>query len=426
MKRRDFFIQAMNAGKARFTNWVISIFAITRPLDYEQAEYQPYEVVRGKEKYSFWNPETNSLEVLEDSDASRPLFDKSERLTVQAGEVVNIAETMEITYARLFYNYVALVIPFGAKIPYSQIEKVEDVIAERLVGEETPPDQREGKILIDEYLLFTESALNLNSYTQLFTPAASRKSMTQPPWVKEYRAELYAKYAGQLHDPAVIAAIDKALVDRYREWLKGDVSENFFVKDKQISLNNKKKYLSYGAEPGIDGSVKLDPVPESLSEGWDFKKLPQYINTARAGSFNRGFQTRLGGEEFKWAVRNTINLTVSEDDCGTKLGIETRVTEANAKHLVGCYAIGEKGPIPITSDEIGKYVGKTLKVRSPMYCKLKGNNRCAKCCGDKLALSKTGLSAAITGISSGIMYIFMSAAHAKGIKVARLSKDAFI
>lgn len=431
MDKRVFFILAMNAKKGLETAWVIKAFSLTEHSEELNHEFAPYEIVvhsslaNGKH-YAYQDPTSGQFVILEDSDTKKPLFETLERIVVKPGEIANIDTETSMTYGQLLYNYTALVYPFGNKIPYSQIKNVEKIIADKLVGEETPEEDRKGKITVDEYLLFTESVLNLNSYTQLFTPAASRKSLTPPPWVKEFRDSLYKQYEGRLNDPAVVAAIDKALVEKYREYLSDDISKNFFIKDKQIALNNKKKYLMYGAEPSIDGSIKLDPIPESLAEGWNIEKFPAYVNTARSGSYNRGFNTRLGGEEFKWAVRNTINLTVTEDDCGSKFGIPYLVTESNAKQAEGCYEITPKGLNHITAENVKNYIGKTVYLRSPMYCKLKGNHRCAKCCGDKLALSKTGLSSAITAISSGIMYIFMSAAHAKGIKVARMTKDALI
>lgn len=429
MLKRDFFMLALKNEKVKKTNWVIRAFALTRDTNTWDQDTELLEVIQTGDKYSFVTMSDSGekiLEVIEDSNTKFPLFSSIERLNVRKGEIPNIDEDMEVTYGQMLYNYIILVIPFNDKIPYKNIRKVESIIAERMVDDSAPDDVKAANITIANYLLFTECVLSLDNYSQLFTPAATRKSMVPPPWVKEYRAELIEQYKDTLHDPATVALIDKALVTRYREYMKDDPSMNFMISGKAIDLSAKKRFLMYGAEPGIDGAVSMDPIIESLSEGWNIDRLPAYINAQRAGSHNRGFQTRLGGEEFKWAVRSTINLLVAADDCGSTIGIPYSFTEQNIDQMVGCYAIGSKGLIHITNENKSEFIGKRVNLRSPMTCKLKGNNRCAKCCGDKLAMNKTGLSSAITAANSGVMYIFMAAAHAKGVRVAKLTDDAFI
>jgi len=432
MLKREFFLRAMNSGMAKYSEWVIKAFAITRQdenLDIQKARHLDIVVV-GK-KYAFVdidpaNAGKKFTVIIDDSDASVPLFGPNQVITINKGDVPNIDETLQVTYYQMLYNYLALVIPFGRKIKYKDIDSVEDIIADKMVDNDASDEVRRNGITIDEYLLFTECILSLDNYTQLFTPAATRKSMVPPPWVKEYRASLIEQYKDSLHDPATIALIDKAMVDKYREYLAGDPSLNFLIKGKQIDLSAKKRFLMYGAEPGIDGSIELDPIFSSLAEGWEFDKLPLYINNQRAGSHNRGFNTRLGGEEFKWATRNSINLMVGGEDCGSVVGIPYDFTERSAEQMIGCYAISGKEIIKVTRENLNQFMGKTVSMRSPQTCKMKGNNRCAVCCGDKLAMNKTGLSAAITAATSGVMYIFMSAAHAKGVKVSPLTDDCFI
>lgn len=429
MNKRDFFILAMNAEKARSSKWVIEAFAITRDKEIDMQTAKPFDIVKVDKQYGFIHQSENgekTIVKIEDSDNSKPLFGPEEPILVKKSEVPNIAADLQTTYYQMLYNYIVLVIPFGSKIAFKDIENVEDIVAELLYDEESSDEDKAKGISIGQYLLFTECVLSLDNYTQLFTPAATRKSMIPPPWVKEYRDELIEKYKDSLSDPATIAAIDAAMVAKYKEYMAGDPAMRFLIKGKQIDLSAKKRFLMYGAEPGIDGSIKMDPIFSSLAEGWEFDKLPLYINNQRAGSHHRGFNTRLGGEEFKWAVRNTINLMVAEDDCGSKVGIPFHFTESSAKKMIGCYAISNNGPIRVTKENVSQFIGKIVKMRSPQTCKLKGNNRCAKCCGDKLSMNKTGLSAAITAATSGVMYIFMSAAHAKGVKVNELTNDCFI
>jgi hypothetical protein len=55
-----------------------------------------------------------------------------------------------------------------------------------------------------------------------------------------------------------------------------------------------------------------------------------------------------------------------------------------------------------------------------MTCKNSVTDYCAVCLGDRLANTPTGLSMAVADYGSAFLEIYMSAAHSKGIQVARL------
>ena len=80
----------------------------------------------------------------------------------------------------------------------------------------------------------------------------------------------------------------------------------------------------------------------------------------------------------------------------------------------------------LTPDVIEKYMGKKIKVRSPMYCKLPHTDYCAICVGPRLAESPTGASSAIAEYGSTMLLMFMKAVHGKALTLAKYDYKARI
>ena len=432
----EFFISALKAEAFRRRAWVFSVFAVTNE-NKEDSEIFPYMIKKVDNKYTFVDPNNGmNLTVIEDSDTSKPLIDHREQISITYDHAVNlphIEQMFETTYGNLFFNYVVLIFPFGAKIPF-QFGRVKASHIESIIEKRLDSNPKEGKgtdpnvIYVSEYLKFGEAMMYLSGFTQLWVPAGSLKTMTCHPDTAKVKAALLEKYKGQLHDPAIIAKIEAELVKFDKEeWLKGDPgAEGFLIKKKSTDVVRKKMFLMYGAEPGFEEKVDVNLITNSLQEGWDINKFHDMLNVSRVGSFNRGAQTQLGGEAVKWLLRASSNMGITEDDCGTKLGIRFNVTENNVNMIMQRYLVTESEPLLVTDENINSFIGKQVMIRSPMFCKLDKTDYCAKCCGNKLSTHKTGLSMAVSDYGSSFLGMFMSAMHSKALTTAKMKiKDSF-
>jgi hypothetical protein len=72
-------------------------------------------------------------------------------------------------------------------------------------------------------------------------------------------------------------------------------------------------------------------------------------------------------------------------------------------------------------EQAGKYLGKHIMLRSPMFCKLDKTDYCATCVGDRLSVNRTALSAAISEYGSTFMMISMQAMHGKSLETHRMN-----
>lgn len=428
MKRVDFFLLAMRAGLYSRLAWVTSIFSLVAegPDDWKKDPY-PYRVVRSVTGYSFVNPEdTSTLLPIDNADPNQPLIRPMDRVVLKAGHVPNLDQDVETTFGNILINYIILIYPFGNKVPFQvgriNEPKLRQLIIDRMV--DNPPvgtPRNPDVIYVDEYVKYADALFYITGFTQLCVPAATEKTITAPPGIIELRTRLLEENKDRLHDPAVLAAIDAQLVKYLKDWMKGDPGEGFLISGKSFDVVRKKLYLIGGAEAGLDDQPQLDLVTKSLSEGWQIDKFHTLNTNSRAGSFNRGAQTELGGEAVKWLFRASSNMRVTADDCGSKLGVSIIANKGEERRLVGFTAIVGNDQVKITNDNVGEYLGKKVFLRSSMYCRMPKTDYCKVCLGDRLATNPTGLSTAVAAYGSTFLGLFMKSMHVGGrIKVAKM------
>lgn len=429
MNKRDYFLAAMKAEEFRRAAWVISAFALVHEdPDHWKKDNYPYRIVQQPTGMWFVNPENrDQLIQIEGTTANEPIYRAGEWVTVLKSEIPNLTQDRAtVTYGNLLVNYTSVIWPFGPtkfKFQLDEItaESLEKQILPRFRNTPKEGEERSDKfIYVDEYLKFANSMFYLGSLSQLFVPAGSRKAMTVDPAVYKLRDKLVEENKDRLHDPAIIAKIDAELVKHDKAWIKGDAAEHFLLSGKSYNIVRKKLFLQMGAEMGLDESPTVDYIKPSLAEGWDISKFPAMNNSLRAGSFNRGAQTMLGGESVKWLLRASSNMAVTDVDCGSKLGNEVILDDENKSRYYGFSLVGQNGPIKINEESVGAYLGKRVMVRSPMYCKMPKTDFCQICVGDRLAANPTALSSAVAAYGSAFLSLFMASAHAKALLLTKM------
>ncbi len=334
MKKQEFYTTALIAGTYKRKEWVISAFSVTRDNPEDGAKLPLYSIRYGREATEALIP-TQDGDVwvtIEDAVPMEPLFYPGDPLTVTPDIAPNCKVAVESTYGDLLFNWIALIEPFEGRIEYHvgpvSIRKIERIIAKKLVddpevsGKEPAADE----IPVKMYMRFGRCVGALAGFCQLFVPTLTPKSLQTDPEVRVRRTELLEKNAERLHDPVVVARIQDELIEMDKAWLADDPSEGFLLSNKTWGTARKRMFLIHGPEAGFDEGGNAELVVNSLEEGWDTDKLVSMFNSSRAGSFYRGALTALGGEAVKFFMRVFQNVAISEDDCGTKLGV-TRTIE---------------------------------------------------------------------------------------------------
>ena len=436
MHKREYFIKALNAGAYRHKAWVIGSFSMTRHVEarYSEQDYYDYRLYPDAEKdqYYFQNPENREEKIyLVDSELDTPLFRFLDVIDLAYGDLPNLKKNITSTYGTMLFNAMVLVYAFNDKVAYMEgriaVPAVEKIIEARLQDDPKPGEQVKADpnvLYITEYKRYNEAMFALAGFTQLCVPSATPKTMTTDPNIVARRTQLLEEYKDRLHDPVIQAKIDQELIAMDRAWMKGDEGEGFYIKDKSYDVVRKKTLLMQGSVQGF--GVKGDLVETSLNEGWDIKNLPAMSNSLRDGSYSRGAETMLGGEATKFNYRIFQNTVISEEDCGSQFGIEVEFDELRGPRFLSSSVITAQGLVEITEATLPKFMGKTVRVRSPIYCQTKGANFCAVCIGRKIATTPQAISTYAADVGSMFLAISMSAMHGKSLKVAKYDLAASI
>lgn len=416
LDKRLFFLKCMELGLYRRLSWSIRAFTVTRG---EGAEYEPY--IEGKD----WVVKIGESKLRFDADVSAPLYQKKEMAEFKAGDFIGCVADCSAPFAWVLWHHIVRVYAFNGKIPFTadpvRLSDVEKIIAKRLTSNPADRSQNDPeKIYVWEYLRYTEAvACILTGLTQIFTPGTTRKSLVTDPKMRTIRDGLLEQYKDRLHDPATISIIKGELSKVDRAWVKGDESEDYLIGKKNFDIVRMKTLCMHGEESAFGDGTSVNLIPTSLDEGLNLKNMPDYANSLREGSFNRGAQTALGGEAVQYLIRVFQNHAITEEDCGAVLGIKRLITAGKASRFVGFYIIEQGKTVGLTQENISSYVGKTVSLRSPQRCRTPGAGYCGRCMGDANARFPNSLGGQAADIGSMMLYIFMGKAHGTALRTTR-------
>ena len=137
MDKKSFFIKAMQSGRFKKLDWIISAFSLTKQdPDASKTNIYDYKIISDVTSYSFIEPGTNAVIKIEDGIVGQPLFSFKDKLTISSNDIPNSTEITETTYGRFLFNWIVLVNVFGTKITYKnskiKLSEIEDIILSKL------------------------------------------------------------------------------------------------------------------------------------------------------------------------------------------------------------------------------------------------------------------------------------------------------
>ena len=417
LEKKAAFLNAFTVGHARSKSWTLCVFSIKDTAPFSTLLENGKIVGDGKTitittgdtsiLASWWKPNT-------------PLFDYKEVLELKAGDMVNVKAPIKTTYGRALVNQILLVETVGDKVPYQDgnwnkdkiINKVMDIVA---LGDEFT-DQECHK--------FLNATQYITGFTQVCVPSASEKALSTDPQMVKRRNELLAKHKDQLDNPTVISSIEQELIAIDKAWLKDDPSSGFYLDGKAFNVARKRMHIMHGGERDFIDSNKMATIPVNLNEGWDMDQLPMLVNAIRDGTYSRGAATALGGEKVKKFQQAFQNARVSERDCKSKKLSKVRVTDYNYMMFDSRYIQHGATVKLITSTELKAMIGKTINLRSPLYCKTAKTDFCEVCVGEAVAKHPDAINMLAATIGSVFMLLEMKRAH--GSELATVNYNPFM
>lgn len=429
MKKIDYLKLVIKNPLHQEKSWILSAFAITKTNgNSHPADVRYLKLVRTDLGYFFYNDKAE-LEKIDDGDLKFPLFSFSDKITVDSSWIINAPEPIETYIGNLFFNLYSIVPAFGTKFSFVtgrvSVSKIENQIAPKLLDTEPDPSKKSNQYFyVDEYLKFVDSLQFISTLSQITTYAGTRKALLPPEGIDAFKKELIKKYEGKLNNPIELFKFEAELKKFDIEYLKDDPSFGKFLSGKVLNTSRKELFLSVGAKQGFTDSSDVAPIINSLNEGWptEPEQITTMFNSVRYGSFGRGAETVKGGVSAKILLRAANGFKLIDKDCGTTLGIKRIYNETNQHQLEGRYILqGSKSLLMENKTYTDNYLNKELYVRSPMYCKLEGDNFCRLCSGEKLFRYKNGLAIPLTEVSGIILGASMSLVHTAELKTSKLN-----
>lgn len=358
-------------------------------------------------------------------------FDATDSFVLPKGRYYN-KENVTTTVGRYIFNLVTLTERTGPHVGYinfpvngSGMGKIEAKMADLLMND---------IISVEDYSNWIDRMQWLGfSISDYVNPPLTTNLLTMPEKVRKRKQELLSKEENieALNNKDIITAskIEKELLDLSKEELKDLPDMDIYDSGSRGSFGNNFKItaVSRGVVPCVSHPEQVNISMASLDEGIPPEERYIYADVLTNASASRSLMTRNGGYEAKKlaAAFQGIVFDKKGSDCGTRLTVPLLVTEGNKKLLTDRYIMVNNRTLLLTSNNIDDYVGKTVELRSPMYCR--NPKYCSKCTGElyhKLGIENVGLIANVIGTS--MTTLSMKAFHNATVKLKEINYEDYI
>ena len=118
-----------------------------------------------------------------------------------------------------------------------------------------------------------------------------------------------------------------------------------------------------------------------------------------------------------------------DSDCGSLRCIDIELTESNFKDFVYRYIKSGNNYTELTPNNKDKFIGKTVKMRTPMYCIGVGKEKCLcnRCAGNfYYKLGKTNIGLAGSKVSGTLTQLNLQRFHENLVKTVQINPDDMV
>ena len=331
---------------------------------------------------------------------TQPMFSPQDKFRLPKGKLHN--DTDIITSVGKYIFNLFIISPFQGKINYvnepitkKRLEDLEAQISQLVLDEIIPCDW-----FID-YL----NRIQWFGYigVDFITPALTEGLIIPNEVVKKRKEELIKqnKAAIEAGDAKVATAMEGELMDLAKKVLKDDPGIDLYNSGAKSKLGT-----HYKAFSGMQGAVldnatgKYNVCVSNYMDGIDKKEYAAFGDTIVYAAYSRAVGTEKGGYITKqmFAAFQTVSLDDKGTDCHTTKTLDIVLTKNNYKLFLYRYIVEGGKLVRIDNTNIKNYIGKTVHLRSVLYCQ--NPKLCNKCSGDlyyNLDIKNAGLTVTKVG-----------------------------
>lgn len=346
--------------------------------------------------------------------------DKPECNIIDEVEIVHNGKKIKTTLGRYIFNKIVFYSVYNNK-HFKFVDRIMFVDTYQEVVKDIRQMIIEGHAKEEDLIaivnMSTEFGLRLST---LYNAGLTVSMMLPDAKFEEFRRKELDKVKEEVirtGDITIMQDAENRIIEFAKKYYKDDDMMEMFASKVKVSFTNEFKNLniSMGALPSITGGKPV-VVFDSLADGVKPEYLADLTNTGMLGAVSRGLKTATAGVLYKDVENSLEGVFGKKGDCGSTEGREVNTTdrfELLNRHII----VGGKS-ILVTSENVDKYLGKTVKMRVPSKCKMKDGHFCSHCLGE-LPFKLTGRDEIPIGMytsdtSSAILNMYMKATHSLG------------
>lgn len=288
----------------------------------------------------------------------------------------------------------------------------------------------EDKINRKSFNGYTDRRDCLGYWVNGFLAHTISEKMTKPlPAIEKRKAELYKKYEKEISEGNidVMTQISNELVDLAKKELKDDPGMDLYDSGDLDFKNNYKNNSILKGPVKNNITNEFDFIGSSFMDGIEIKDLPAHANSILSAQYPASIATQDAGYMGKklLALLQMMQIDEPGTDCHTKNLIPITITKTNKKMMYYTYIEDGNSEVMLTEDNIGSYLGKTVKMRTPMSCT--HEKICSKCAGQlfyNLGVQNAGLFA--VQISHASLNLGLKAKHDQTVSLYSLNPETII
>ena len=278
----------------------------------------------------------------------------------------------------------------------------------------------EDKITVKQLSDYSMKCQLFMSYVSVLSPNFTEKMLTCTKAINIKKRELLKKYKKEIEAGDEIAAtkMEKELLDYAIEYMKGDPSMDMFLSGARGSIGNnfKNMFVMKGVikDPDPNAKQPYKVATSNYIDGISAEEYALFANALAAGPYARAAKTANGGYLEKLFLNALQHIVAGPagSDCGTQKTITVTLDKKNIKAYMYSYIKEGNKLVELTSENMDKYIGKTVKFRFSSLCEYKNGVKCNKCAGNAwYRLGKTNIGAATPKIPSTLKNVSMKAFH---------------
>lgn len=397
MSKNDFFLYSLATKLIYKLDWWKGVFAFP-------VKNRLIKIENGKYKYG-------DIEI--DAPLDNPIFDIEDIVEIPENTLAIRKEKFKDTVGRILVNIILIeyglkgLIGYQSKM-FSYKGDLEKIVLDGINASKI--DMADIKRL---YKIFTF----FRNVSKFITIPVTEDTFYPPDWLDDYKKSLQKEYEKKyvkdwMNNDKLVIEYEDTIMKRVKEYYKDDPTFGITM-DKKTLGAFKKKYVSIGITETLDKNNKPKAILTSLSEGIPDNKedIAAIMNSVIYGVSGRALGTQNAGVVAKRLLAAVQSFTVEEDDCGTTDGLPIKITDKNIEALKVLYRVEGAKTYLNDEDFLKSSIGKTIMIRVPAYCKLKGDNLCKKCTGINVARFRNGLILLAASVAGAYLNYQLSKFH---------------